>query len=498
MDTRSTVRQCGCLCGAVVVNASRDGGGLRGRVPKDTKRQRTFDKRIVKRLSTRHECGRDDGSARTGDRAALFLAFAIFPFFISEPEPVRCTNKNAVLRLPVVYNFPPSTDTGVAPPPRGAPGRPRPVAPPPAPRQPDRPTVGGARGPVGDDGVAHAQNSPTPLPPLPPFPTTLDVSKMRLRIQRCNLTTATVVAALVALLALLVGVEETASRAVHVSVYRRDAAPEALFAENARVEKMEAVADEGRRLERREPRGPKWDAAKIANQRAAVGGNAKALRGARRDARIQKNKGAKEKRAERAKKFKRAANVNERKRKEAYNKSVKNSRKNKQADKVINAWLKDPTLSVADKAKRKQQYRKFINHLKVDPANPAYGGHRYTPDLIKKLPAGTTATPLGPGRAQLMIPKAKGGTQIKSVFLAAGDYAGMGVPGLKTVSPRHGYTARKVNMLARQGLAQELQNPGTGPVRVVQQGGGYADISMKVYPPKNKGPGTAYPINRRR
>ncbi|KAJ3108700.1 hypothetical protein HDU96_007439 [Phlyctochytrium bullatum] len=342
---------------------------------------------------------------------------------------------------------------------------------------------------------------------------------MRLRIQRCNLTTATVVAALIALLALLVGVEETASRAIGVSVYRRDASPEALFAESASVEKREApvVLEERsepapeRRLERRQlkkaqVRRPRvaWDAGKIAAKRAAVGGNARAQRDARRDQRINRTKGAKEKRAKRAKEFQKKTRVNAWKRQEAYNKSMKNSRKNKKANKVIDNWIN----TAADKKKRKEKYRAFIDHLKVDPKNVNHGGHRYTPELVKKLPAGTTAKRLGPGRVQLTIPKGGGKNQIKSVFLAAGDYAGMGVDGIGTVSSRHGYSRKKMNALARQGLAQEIQNPMNKAIpgseeRVVQQGGGYPDITMKVYPPnlkgkhKNKGTGTAYPINRR-
>ncbi|KAJ3108701.1 hypothetical protein HDU96_007440 [Phlyctochytrium bullatum] len=211
----------------------------------------------------------------------------------------------------------------------------------------------------------------------------------------------------------------------------------------------------------------------------------------RREKRREKNKGAAERRQKRTETYNKLA---------AYNKEMRNSKVNKEANAEIKNWIdSDPS------GANKKKYRKLMNHLKVNTNKYHHGGHRYTPSLMKELlkkQPDAEVKMIGPGRAQLTISRPNGSKQTKTVFLAAGNYASMHRD-LDNVAATDGYSRKKMNALARQGFAQELKNPRdpNDPAtaeRVVEQGEGLPKITMVVHPPTKGGSGTAYPINRRR
>ncbi|KAJ3217852.1 hypothetical protein HDU67_007138 [Dinochytrium kinnereticum] len=305
-----------------------------------------------------------------------------------------------------------------------------------------------------------------------------------MQLRNCSLTAVSLFVALVAALALVVGLPQSATSepvalartAQYYAKYVRRASEPAdanVVALDKR-EPVDAVVDVEKRSEDEIPQ------AQVVRRCTATKKNKKA--------------GAKNRKAERTAAYKRNIQTK---------KDMKASKAGKKANAAISKWINSGA-TPAEKLAKKQAYRNFMKHLKPVPATPAHGGHRYDEAGMKVIGAnfpGSQATnKLGGGRYKMKIKGGgkKGKDQIKSVFLNPGNYGKMGIAGMPDkVSARQGYTAAKANFMNRQAFAHALKS-GKG-VYNVEQPNGKSTIPMQVYPPAaagGGGVGTAYPVRK--
>ncbi|KAJ3206964.1 hypothetical protein HDU67_007824 [Dinochytrium kinnereticum] len=248
-----------------------------------------------------------------------------------------------------------------------------------------------------------------------------------------------------------------------------------------------------------QPRAPRkvWSASKIAAQRK-VAAEAKAQklkqsRGLRRDNRVNRKLGAKNRKAERT---------------ALYNGRVKTNQQIREAGKGTNESIRDwintgvtPGKATAGSTLPEDVDERRRHRYQVIPATAD------TVMTVKVWFPGSQAVPVGPpgvaklniiGGGKIHTKGRKRGTaadQVKSVFLKSGDYQSTGITGLpNTVSETDGYSTKKANFMNRQAFLKGVAD-GAG-VHPVAQPDGASTIQMQVYPPTATGVGTAYPVGR--